>query len=142
MKEAKKGDTVKVHYQGKSKDGELFDKSDEKNPFKFTIGEGRVIPGFEEAVLGMSPGESKKIEVPPNKAYGPYRADLVIKVNKDSLSNELELEKGRQFKINSGPKEGMVLTLTDMDEESVTFDGNHPLAGKDLVFDIEMVDVL
>ena len=139
--QAKDGDTVKVHYTGKLEDGTVFDTSIERDPLQFTIGEGQLIPGFEQAVVGMSPGESKTVEIPADEAYGPYREELVMVVDRDQLPEDLQPEVGQQLQIRQPDGQTILVKVIDVSESSVTLDANHPLAGKDLTFDIELVEV-
>ena len=140
--QAQTGDTVKVHYTGTLEDGTVFDSSIDREPLEFTIGDGRLIPGFEEAVVGMSQGESKTVEIPADEAYGPYYEELVLVVDRDQLPPELQPEVGQQLQFQQ--EDGTIVTLTviDVSELSVTLDANHPLAGQDLTFDIQLVEIL
>jgi len=139
--QAQPGDTVKVHYTGTLEDGTVFDSSIDREPLEFTIGEGQLIPGFEEAVVGMSQGESKTVEIPADEAY-PYHEELVFVVERDQLSPDLQPEVGQQLQFQQ--EDGTIVTLKviDISELSVTLDANHPLAGKDLTFDIQLVEIL
>jgi len=142
MAQAKHGDTVKVHYTGKLEDGTIFDSSIKRDPLQFKIGVGQVISGFEQAVVGMSPGESKNTKVPSDKAYGSYRKEMVMAVDRDKFPANIKPEVGQQYQI---PQEGdrkTVVTVTDVSESSVTLDANHPLAGKDLTFDIQLIEIV
>ena len=141
MGQAQLGDTVKVHYTGTLEDGTVFETSVDSEPLEFTIGEGQLIPGFEEAVVGMSQGESKTVEIPADEAY-PYYEELVFVVERDQLSPDLQPEVGQQLQFQQ--EDGTIVTLTviDVSELSVTLDANHPLAGKDLTFDIQLVEIL
>jgi len=140
--QAQLGDTVKVHYTGTLEDGTVFDSSIDREPLEFTIGEGKLIPGFEEAVVGMSQGESKTVEIPSDEAYGSYYEELVFVVERDQLPPDLQPEVGQQLQFQQ--EDGTIVTLTviDVSELSVTLDANHPLAGKDLTFEIQLVEIL
>ncbi len=142
MEQAKRGDTVKVHYTGTLEDGTIFDSSTEGEPIEFTIGGGEVIPGFEEAVVGMSPGESKRQVIPANEAYGPERPDMKVEVDRGMIPDDLELFVGQELEIED--QEGRVnnVVVSGLSEKTVTLDGNHPLAGKDLQFQIELVEIV
>ena len=142
MAQAKTGDTVKVHYTGKFEDDTVFDTSTDREPLEFTIGKGQMIPGFEEAVLGMNLDESKNVQIPADKAYGPHREDRVMVVDRSQLPENLEPKVGQQLQVNQEDGKGFVVTVTDVSESSVTLDGNHPLAGKDLIFNIQLVEVV
>jgi peptidylprolyl isomerase/FKBP-type peptidyl-prolyl cis-trans isomerase SlpA len=138
---AKEGDTVQVHYTGKLKDGTVFDTSEEREPLSFTIGEERVIPGFEKAVVGMEPGDTKTEELPPAQAYGEHREDMVMELERDQLPDNLEPKVGQQLQLRMQNGQEVPVVITELGEESVTIDANHPLAGKDLVFEIELVEI-
>jgi len=140
--EAKLGDTVRVHYTGKLEDGTVFDSSLDRDPVEFTLGAGQVIPGFEQAVVGMSPGESKTVEVPAEQAYGPYREELVQEIDRELVPEELKLEVGQQLVLRLSPGRSIRVTVTKLTESKVTLDANHPLAGKDLTFDLQLVEII
>jgi len=142
MAQAKLGDTVKVHYTGKLEDGTVFDTSTDSDPLQFTIGEGQIIPGFEQAVVRMNPGESKTIKVPVDEAYGPHREEMVLVVNRNQLPADLIPEIGQQLQSRQPDGQTIVVTVTDISESSVTVDANHPLAGKDLTFDIQLIEIV
>ncbi len=137
---AKKGDAVSVHYTGSFGDGKVFDSSREREPLEFTVGAGMVVPGFDKAVEGLAVGESIKTTIPPSEAYGPYRDELAQKVERKHLPPDTELEVGRSFKVSAGGQTA-ALTVTELSDEMVTLDGNHPLAGKELTFEIELVAI-
>lgn len=142
MRGAKRGDSVQVYYTGTLLDSEVFDTLTKRKFVQFTIGEGRIIPGFEEAVLGMNPGESKNIRVPADKAYGPRRLERIHVVNVNELPADLKLQVGQPLEIRQ--RDGQINTarITDISESTVTLDANHPLAGQDLLFDIELAEIL
>lgn len=141
MKKAQNGDTVKVHYSGKLDDGTVFDSSREREPLEFTLGKGRLIKGFEKAVEGMAQGESTTVRIPSKEAYGPRREELVIQVPRDKFPPAIEPREGLMLNLRQ-PDGGMLeAAITRMGEDSITLDGNHPLAGKDLTFDIEVVEI-
>jgi peptidylprolyl isomerase len=139
---AQSGDTVKVHYTGTLEDGTVFDSSIDHEPLEFTIGDGRLIPGFEDAVVGMSQGESKTVEIPADEAYGPYYEELVLVVDRDQLPPDLQPEVGQQLQSQQEDGKIVIFTVIDISESTVTFDANHPLAGEDLTFDIQLVEIL
>lgn len=141
MAQAKRGDAVKVHYVGKFEDGTVFDTSREREPLPFTIGEGEVIPGFEEAVVGMHSGESKKVVIPAENAYGPRHEEMVLVVDRQNLPEGVDPQVGQQYQIPQSDGQSIVVTVTDATESSVTLDGNHPLAGRALTFEIELLEV-
>jgi peptidylprolyl isomerase/FKBP-type peptidyl-prolyl cis-trans isomerase SlpA len=138
---AKEGDTVRVHYTGKLKDGTVFDTSQDREPLSFTIGEQRVIPGFEEAVVGMEPGDSKTEELAPEKAYGEHREDMVMELERDQLPDNMDPKVGQQLQLRMQNGQEVPVVITELGEEAVTIDANHPLAGKSLVFEIELIGI-
>ena len=141
MSTAKNGDVVKVHYTGKLDDGTVFDSSREREPLSFELGQGQVIPGFEKAVLGTSVGESKSVRVPVDEGYGPHREQMVLVVPRQEIPDSIELEVGRRLQLQQQDGQALTVRITDLTEETVTLDGNHPLAGQDLNFEIELVAV-
>jgi len=142
MAEAKSGDTVKVHYTGKLEDGTVFDSSKGGDPLEFTLGQNQVIPGFEQAVVGMEPGQSKTAELRPEEAYGPRYDEMVIEVEKKQIPEQIDPRVGQRLQIRQADGRAIGVTVTDVTEEKITLDGNHPLAGQDLQFDIELVDIV
>jgi peptidylprolyl isomerase len=142
LSKAKDGDTVKVHYTGTLKNGEVFDTSEEKEPLEFTLGEGQLIPGFEKAVVGMDVGDSTKVDIPTDEAYGEAREDLVINVPKDQLPEGVTPEVGMQLQVNQPNGQPVPVRITKVGDTDLTLDANHPLAGEDLTFDIELVEVV
>ncbi len=141
MVQAQLGDTVKVHYTGKLGDGTVFDSSAERDPLEFSLGEGRVIAGFEEAVVGMSPGDSKSANIPADQAYGPYRQEMVMVVDRQQIPADLSVNVGQQLQIRQKSGEAIPVIVTDVSGSKVTLDANHPLAGQDLTFDIRLVEI-
>jgi peptidylprolyl isomerase len=141
MAKAKKGDKVKVHYTGKLTDDTVFDSSREREPLEFTIGAGQMIKGFDAAVEGMEVGESKKVEIPSAEAYGERSDEAMIEVDKSQLPKDMNPEKGMQLEATSQDGRRQILIIHEVKEEKVVLDANHPLAGKELVFDIELVEV-
>ncbi|MBF2009138.1 peptidylprolyl isomerase [Chlorogloeopsis fritschii PCC 9212] len=141
MLQAKPGDTVKVHYTGKLDDGTVFDSSSGRDPLQFSIGEGIVIPGFEEAVVGMSPGESKTTNISAEQAYGPYRPELVMIVERQRIPTDVSLEVGQLLQISQSSGQAIPVVVTNVSEAEVTLDANHPLAGQELIFDIQLVEI-
>ena len=138
---ARVGDTVRVHYTGRLGNGTVFDSSAGRDPLEFTIGQGSVIPGFEQAVIGMSLGELKTVQIPAEEAYGPHREDLYGVVARDKFPVNFELKIGQQLNLQSDDQVIQV-TVVDVSAANVTLDFNHPLAGKDLFFDIQLVEIL
>lgn len=141
MSEAKKGDKVKVHYTGRLNDGSEFDSSKDREPMEFEIGSQQVIPGFENAVLGLKTGESVTINIPSDDAYGPRVDEMVLKIEKEKLSPDFNPELGQQFQLPQQNGQNVVVTVTDISDTQIELDANHPLAGKDLTFDIKLVDI-
>jgi FKBP-type peptidyl-prolyl cis-trans isomerase 2 len=137
----KEGDEVKVHYSGKFEDGTVFDSSKDKKPFQFTVGGGKVIPGFEKGVIGMETGTSKTITVPPEEGYGPVRNELIIKVKKTEIPEHIDPSEGKQLQMKNKSGQPVNLVVSKVSDDTVTLDANHPLAGKTLVFDIEVVEI-
>jgi peptidylprolyl isomerase len=139
---AKNGDTVQVNYTGKLADGTVFDSSQGRDPLEFTLGSGNMIPGFEKAVLGMKVGEKKTVTIPSDEAYGPHLDNLVIEVNKDRLASDVNPKVGQVLQATGQNGETIRFTIIGIsDNGTVTLDANHPLAGKDLTFDIELVKI-
>ena len=139
---AQNGNTVKVHYTGKLHDGTVFDSSIQRNePLEFTLGQGNMIAGFEKAVLGMEVGQSKVADIPSNEAYGPKSTDMVIEVPKTDVPANISPEVGQQLAIKQNDGSTVPVTITEVTDKSIVLDGNHPLAGKDLIFEIELVEI-
>jgi len=139
--QAQNGDIVEVHYTGTLENGTVFDTSEGRDPLKFTLGEGQMISGFEQAVLGMKIGETKTVTIPADEAYGPHRDDLVQVVNREDLQPGLDPYVGQQLQ---GPQPGggtRVGTVTNVTDTTITVDFNHPLAGEDLTFEIELMSI-
>lgn len=141
MPKAKIGDTVRVHYMGKMDDGSVFDTTINHEPIEFTIGARQVIPGFEQAVIGLEPGESVTVRVPAQKAFGSYRPEMVENVHPSQLPEGLEPEVGQQLQIPRQDGEPFVVRITDVSDASITLDANHPLAGHDLTFNVRLVEI-
>jgi peptidylprolyl isomerase len=141
MTQAKPGDKVKVHYTGKLADGTQFDSSENQEPLEFTLGAGEVIPGFEEAVVGMNPGDTKTATIPADDAYGDYDEELVLEVDRDQFPPEITPEIGQRLQLHQADGEVVGAVVTAFDDETVTLDANHPLAGQDLTFEIELVEI-
>ena len=134
-----KGSTVGVHYTGKLTTGEVFDSSEGREPLKFQVGSGQIIPGFEEAVLGKQPGDKVTINIKPENAYGEVRKDLFVKVPLDKMPGEVQ--EGQSLQAVGADNRPVQVVVKEVNEDHIVIDGNHPLAGKELVFDIEVVDV-
>lgn len=139
---AKTGDTVQVNYTGKLADGTVFDSSIGKQPLEVILGKGQVIPGFEKAILGMKVGDNKTVTISANDAYGPFRKELIFEVPKENLPAGAEPQVGQQLRGSKADGSTMIATITRVSEKTVTLDGNVPLAGKDLTFEIGLVKIL
>ena len=142
MSVSKSGDKVKIHYTGKLSDGRVFDTSKDRQPLEFTLGNGEVIAGFEKGVLGMGVGESKRIEVSPEDAYGKRLTELVINVKKAEFPDDITPSVGLQLEIKSMDGEVTAVVITEIGDDFVTLDANHPLAGQTLFFDVELVGIV
>lgn len=140
MTKVQDGHRVSVHYVGRLQDGTVFDSSEGQEPIRFTLGAQEVIPGFEEAVRGMEEGESRATTIPAEKAYGERRDDMVLKVERERLPPGLDPSEGDRLQME---QEGttLLVTVVEADAKAVTLDANHPLAGQDLIFELEVVDV-
>jgi peptidylprolyl isomerase len=145
MAAARQGDTVRVHYTGKLADGTVFDSSlrpeGESNPLEFTLGEGMVIPGFEAAVDGMRPGDEKTVTIPVDQAYGPRLEEMVAVINRSEIPEGLDPEVGQQLEVTQQNGQVFSVLVTEVTPDTVTLDANHPLAGRDLVFELRLVEI-
>lgn len=142
MSKVKDGDTVKVHYTGKLEDGSVFDSSVERDPLEVTLGEGKLIPGFENAVVGLAVGDKTSASIASTDAYGERREDLEVSIERDQLPEEIEPEVGMQLQLNQPNGQPVPVQIIKVEDENITIDANHPLAGKDLTFDIELVEIV
>ncbi len=141
MKKAEKGNTVKVHYTGSLDDGSVFDSSRDRDPLEFTVGSGHVIKGFDQAVAGMEVGEQKTVKIPAEEAYGSLREEMLVTVKRNQVPANIELYEGLHLQLTQPNGTIFNVMVTNLTNDEVTLDGNHPLAGKDLNFDIELVEV-
>jgi len=141
MAQAKNGDIVKVHYSGKLDTGVLFDTSEGSDPLQFELGSGCLIPGFEDAVVGMSPGESKTVIIPPEKAYGRYREDRVIKIDRKDLPEDIVPAEGMTLEISASNGVMVPVQITEIVGSTVSLDANHPLSEQTLTFQIKLVEI-
>jgi peptidylprolyl isomerase len=141
MTQAKQKDTVQLHYVGKLQDGTIFDTSRERQPLQFTLGNGQVIPGFEQAVIGMKIGETKTAKIPVEHAYGPHREDMVMTMDRSKLPPGLNPTVGQRLEITQVDDQTSLVTVMATSDDSLTLDANHPLAGKELTFDIELIGI-
>jgi peptidylprolyl isomerase len=135
------GDTVKVNYTGRLLDGTVFDSSEGRDPLEFKVGDGNLIKDFEQAVVGMNPGDTKKVQIESANAYGPHQEELVFVIPRAQIPEGVEPQVNQAYQLQGNEGQTLAVVVTDTSDESVTFDGNHPLAGKDLEFDIELVEV-
>ncbi|OGP14033.1 MAG: peptidylprolyl isomerase [Deltaproteobacteria bacterium GWA2_55_10] len=142
MENAKHGDIVKIHYTGTLDDGSRFDSSQGREPLQFVIGEGMLIPAFEQAVVGMNPGDSKNLHIPADDAYGPYFDELILEVDRSQIPPYIDPDEGMQLQITQDDGSSTVVKVVKLTEEKIYLDANHPLAGRDLNFDIELVDIV
>jgi peptidylprolyl isomerase len=142
MTQAKNGDKVKIHYTGKLKDGRIFDSSRDNEPLELTLGTGQVIPGFEREIVGMSQDDSKTFEIAAEDAYGLYREELVVEIDKKRVPENLNLEIGQHLALRPGEGQIVRVTVTDIADETVTLDANHPLAGEDLTFEVQLIEII
>ena len=141
MSHAKPGDTVRIHYTGTLTDGTQFDSSSGRDPLEFTLGSGQVIPGFDKAVHGMAVGDSKSVNISASDAYGPRHEQMVQEIPKSALPADLEPAEGMSLQARGEDGRVVNLTVTQVGNDAITVDGNHPLAGQDLNFDIELVEI-
>ena len=141
MTEAKEGNTVKVHYTGKLDDGSVFDSSVGGEPLEFTIGQGQMIPGFERGVVGMAQGETRTVIIAADQAYGVHRPEGVFEVDRSEIPASIPLEVGMQLQATSAGGRPAQMTVIELSDDKVKLDANHPLAGKDLTFEIEVVEI-
>ncbi|MEQ8360625.1 MAG: peptidylprolyl isomerase [Cytophagales bacterium] len=141
MSKAETGNSVAVHYTGKLEDGTVFDSSENREPLSFKLGEGQMIKGFENAVMGMAIGDKTTVSLEPKEAYGERSEDRILQVPKSDVPNDIPTEIGTQLSINQSNGQQIPAIITDANAESITLDANHPLAGKKLIFDIEMVEI-
>lgn len=141
MAQVKSGDKIKVHYHGKLTNGETFDSSAGREPLAFEVGSGMVIKGFDDGVTGMIVGEKKTIQIPFMDAYGPRNPEMVIEMPKDRFPADMELELGMPLVMSDGQGQQFQVTIVEIKEAAVMLDANHPLAGQDLTFDLELVEI-
>jgi peptidylprolyl isomerase len=142
MAEANSGNVVKVHYTGKLNDGKVFDSSEGREPIQFTIGDNKVIPGFEKALIGMGPGESKTIKIPAEDAYGNHDEAMVKTISREVFPADMEPEVGQRLTAKQADGRAIHVTVAKVSESEVRIDANHPLAGEELTFEIELVEIL
>jgi FKBP-type peptidyl-prolyl cis-trans isomerase 2 len=142
MQQVQNGDKIKVHYHGKLRSGETFDSSDGREPLEFTVGSGQVIKGFDEGVKGMKVGDKKTVEIAVGDAYGEKQQEMMIEFPKEQFPADMNPEVGMQLMMSNGSGQNFPVTVAEVKEESVILDANHPLAGQDLIFDLELVEIV
>lgn len=142
MSQAKDGDKVKVHYTGKLENGEVIDSSKDRQPLEFEIGGGSVMPGVEKGIIGMEIGDTKSIQIPPEDAFGPWRRELLVDLRRNEFPENMNLTVGQTLQMRDMDGDPLSLIITDVNEDTVTLDANHPLAGKTLVFDVELIAIV
>lgn len=138
---AKTGDTVQVHYKGTLDNGSQFDASVERDPLSFTVGAGQVIQGFDDAVTGMEVGEKKTVRIPPQEAYGEHRDDLIVQLDRGQVPEHIDLELGMGLQLQQPNGQPIAVTVKSIEDNQVTLDANHPLAGEALTFELELVAI-
>ena len=141
MAEVKSGDTVQIHYTGTLQDGTMFDSSEGRDPLEFVVGSGQIIPGLDSALPGMTEGDKKVVKVPSDEAYGPVNPEMRQAVPREGIPADIPLDPGTQLQMQTPEGQALPVTVVEVDEATVTLDANHPLAGKDLQFDIELVKI-
>ncbi|HIJ71303.1 MAG TPA: peptidylprolyl isomerase [Planctomycetes bacterium] len=141
MAQAETGDIVKINFTGKLEDGSIFADTADSEPLEFKLGEGSIIPGIENAVEGMNVGESKSVTISPDQAYGQRQDKLVAGIDRDKFPKDVEPKVGQKFEIPQPQGQSMVVRVVDVSEQTVTVDGNHPLAGRDLTFELQLLDI-
>lgn len=141
MTQVKSGDTVRIHYTGTLADGETFDSSDGRDPLEFTVGSGQIIPGLDQALPGMEVGEKKTVNVPADQAYGHIDPNARQAVPRGEIPSDIPLDIGTQLQVQTPQGQVLPVTVCEVTEEQVVLDANHPLAGRDLTFAIELVEI-
>lgn len=151
MQQAKQGDTVRVHYTGRLPGGEVFDSSEctddgcgcgDGSPLEFTIGAQQVIPGFEAGVIGLAPGEAKTVTIAVEDAYGPHNPEMVIEVPRSEIPDHIDLTLGNHLQMSQENGQTFTVLITEVTDTMVTLDANHPLAGRELTFDLKLVEIV
>jgi peptidylprolyl isomerase len=142
MIQAKPGDTVRVHYTGKLTDGTVLETSYGSTPLELNLGEGMVFPDFENAIMGMKPGESTTVSIPAGNAYGQYHGEMVLEIERENLPDNLDPEIGQMLELKWENEKTLNVMITNVSESTITVDANHPLAGRDLIFNIVLIDII
>lgn len=141
MSQAKSGDTVKIAYTGKLEDGTVFDSTESRDPLECTLGQGQLIKGIEKALTGMSPGESKTVSLPPEEAYGPRFDQMVLSVDRSQIPADADPQVGQQLQLTRQDGQPVPAIVTEVTDANITVDANHPLAGCELTFEIELLEI-
>ena len=142
MQQVKSGDKVRVHYHGKLTDGSTFDSSEGRDPLEFEVGSGSVIVGFDIGVTGMQVGEKKTVSIPVEDAYGPKQDDMIMEFSRDRFPEDMVPEIGMQLNMSNGAGQNFPVVIREIEETTVLLDANHPLAGEELVFDLELIEIV
>ena len=142
MQQVKSGDKVRVHYHGKLSDGSTFDSSEGRDPLEFEVGSGSVIVGFDIGVTGMQVGEKKTVSIPVEDAYGPKQDDMIMEFSRDRFPEDMVPEIGMQLNMSNGAGQNFPVVIREVEETTVLLDANHPLAGEELVFDLELIEIV
>ena len=142
MQQVKSGDKVKVHYHGKLTSGETFDSSEGRQPLEFEVGSGMVIKGFDEGVMGMQVGDKKTVNIPADQAYGEKNSEYIIEYPKTQFPADMQLELGMPLVMSNASGQQFQVKVTEIKDEVIVLDANHPLAGEELIFDIELVEIV
>jgi FKBP-type peptidyl-prolyl cis-trans isomerase 2 len=142
MQQVKAGDKIKVHYHGRLDNGETFDKSEGREPLEFEVGSGMVIKGFDDGVTGMTVGQKKTVTIPADEAYGVKNPDMLIEMPKDRFPKDMEIEVGMPLGMSDNQGQQFQVVVAEIKDDVVILDANHPLAGQDLTFDLELVEIV
>lgn len=142
MAQVKKGDKIRIHYHGKLTDGTTFDSSEGREPLEFEVGGGMVIPGFDNGVMGMSVGDKKTIHIPADEAYGPKQEEMIMEFPRDRFPADMTPEAGMQLNMSNGQGQNFPVVIVEVKDDVVILDANHPLAGEELIFDLELVEIV
>jgi FKBP-type peptidyl-prolyl cis-trans isomerase 2 len=142
MSQAKTGDTVKVHYTGKLTNGEIFDTSKDREPLQFTLGEKQVIAGFEQGIEGMKIGEVKEVNLSSENAYGPRKEEMIFEIANENIPPEVNPQVGQTLTMSNPEGQQFNVLVHEVGDNSIFLDANHPLAGKDLVFEVELMEIV
>jgi FKBP-type peptidyl-prolyl cis-trans isomerase 2 len=142
MAQAKDGDTIKFHYSGKFEDGTEFDSSRNEDPLEITLGGGQLIPGLEEGLFGMVVGDKETVTIAPEEGYGAFREELILKINRDEFPKDVTPKVGQQLRLQKPDNPPFTVLIVEVNDDNIILDANHPLAGKTLIFDVELMEIL